>query len=557
MFFCFRLSAIALTALLLAGCWMGASQHSGPGDDDADDDDNDGASSDADSDSDGDSDTSSDFPPGELLGATSVKASGFYDTIWDMAAMPGGGVVVLGEFTGTAKFDPGGPNETTLSSDDGRLFMAKFSKNLGFEWVRHVFQSGSPSELDQARSIAVHPDGGFVVAGCFTTDATFGPGQANEAHYDEVASTDDCRLFVARFDDDGDLLWACAATAGSDVVEPRVAAAPDGRVLVTATFAGSLEFEGESELGAVVGENECNLQPTVGSLELPSGMVALVAFSSAGQGLWLRGEGLDGCILRSAGLWVGESGNIALAVDSNTPFTVQAGGQAMEVVPDVSILRYNAGGSLSSTSRLVQKGEWKIWFGISISWISMGSNAWEAGIAEMIRGTTDLFLADDEVFSMPKGWDGYTLVLDENQMPVGVGLTKTDTYISEWTYGSNLYSIMDTGIASSGSVFMAGGFEKNIAFATADLETQLELKGEGSGQYMYIGRFSPEGIPDWAVQAGGGASCFARAVAEGADKGIFVGGSFGKNAVFGAGEPGETELSTSGGWDIFLAKYMP
>ena len=166
-------------------------------------------------------------------------------------------------------------------------------------------------------------------------------------------------------------------------------------------------------------------------------------------------------------------------------------------------------------------------------------------------------MADDETVSMPEGWDGYVLVLDEDQMPVWMGLTESCSYMWEMSYGSNCYSIMDVGVAADGSVLVAGGFQKDITFASTDLGMQLELTGEGVGQHMFVGRFTEAGVPDWAVQAGGGATCFARAVAEGADKGIFVGGSFGKNAVFGAGEPGETELSTSGGFDIFLAKYMP
>jgi hypothetical protein len=544
---------VVLISPLVAGCWLGASQHSGPGDDGAGDDDDDGAASDGDADA--DSDPWSGYQPGELLGATSVKASGFYDTLWDMAAMPGGGVVVLGEFGGTAKFDPEGPNETALSSDKGRLFMARYDEDLGLLWARHVFVSESPGEHDQARSVAVHPDGGFVVAGRFAAGATFGAGQGNEVHFDGVADPADRRLYVARFDGEGALLWVRVAAQGSRVNEPRVAAAPDGRVLAVTTFGGTLDFEGDDAVPALIGPGNCLPQSALAGAAGYGGL-AVAAFSDSGEALWLRGEGLPGCTLRGEGVFAGADGGVSVAVlaDGATPFQVD--GAQVELGPVLVLLRYGGDGALSAATPLVGVND------DSDFPNAVSSRAGVAGLAGPAWGASELHLADDQVFSLPSETEGYVLALDGELDVRWLGILKS-TFSSSSEPGPTCRA-HDVAVTSAGEVLVAAGFRRDFAAAAIGSDDEIALWAFWSFDLpatmpvvMAVARFSGQGVPDWAVMAGGGASCFARAVAESESGAIFAGGSFGKNAVFGAGEPGETELATSGGWDVFLARYVP
>ena len=105
---------------------------------------------------------------------------------------------------------------------------------------------------------------------------------------------------------------------------------------------------------------------------------------------------------------------------------------------------------------------------------------------------------------------------------------------------------------------MVTGFHGDTAFFDPGGENEVELETDTYGQTrVFVARYDLDGELVWATSAGGGTQAAGQAIAVGADGCILVAGLFTGTAVFGEGEPHETELKSAGQWDIFVAKYAP
>jgi len=105
--------------------------------------------------------------------------------------------------------------------------------------------------------------------------------------------------------------------------------------------------------------------------------------------------------------------------------------------------------------------------------------------------------------------------------------------------------VMTGFFASSGAVFGAG--EPN--------ETTLTSLGQND---VFLARYASDGSLAWARSAGGVGSDVSAGVAVLADGSCVVTGRMASGgAVFGAGEPNETTLTSLGFDDAFLARYAP
>ncbi|MCP4601613.1 MAG: hypothetical protein GY847_14060 [Proteobacteria bacterium] len=105
-------------------------------------------------------------------------------------------------------------------------------------------------------------------------------------------------------------------------------------------------------------------------------------------------------------------------------------------------------------------------------------------------------------------------------------------------------SFLTTGVFSGESVFGAG--EKN--------ETRLSSAGQAD---IFITKHDPNATLVWAKRAGGGGPDESEAVIALPDGSLFVTGNFWGLSTFGPGETNETELSSNGKQDIFIAKHNP
>ncbi len=330
------------------------------------------------------------------------------------------------------------------------------------------------TRIERGSSIAALPDGSMLVTGAygdavfppgFDYSATFGPGDPNET---TLASVNLFDMFVAKYDQDGLLVWATSAGGTGIDDGVAIAALADGSALVTGYFQNTATFgAGES--------NETSLT-TLGTIGLflakynADGTLAWAVDAGGGEGTWAAGNSVaalsDGSALLTGYINVG-SVTFGAGEPNETVLTPVGG-------DNVFVAKYNADGSLA----------WARSAG--------GADSGGYGIAT---------LAD-------------------------------------------------------GSALAAGYFNGTVTFGAGETnETPLTAVGASD---IFVAKYDPDGLLDWATSAGGANLDVAYGIAALADGSALVTGSFDVAATFGAGEANETALSAlASSTDIFVAQYGP
>lgn len=140
--------------------------------------------------------------------------------------------IVVGYFQGSVDFDPGSTAvvRTAVGPADGAV--AKYRDDGTLAWVSHFGGTGADLPAD----IALTSDGGVVVTG-IATSGTLCSGRPVTM----VGARD---AFLMKFSATGTCLWAIAIGGASDVDDGRdVFVEPNGDILVTGAFAGTVDFD--------------------------------------------------------------------------------------------------------------------------------------------------------------------------------------------------------------------------------------------------------------------------------------------------------------------------
>lgn len=163
---------------------------------------------------------------------------------------PDGGFFVMGQFSNTATFGAGEPNETVLTgplpSDTFvpvHLYVARYEADGKLLWAKGASGPGQVCNVAFRCGAGLASDGGLFVTGSFLDSVTFGAGEPLATmleadfgyHYQIWGRTQD--IFVARYLADGSLAWAKRAGGqGYNEGGRAVVAAPDGGAFVTGVF---------------------------------------------------------------------------------------------------------------------------------------------------------------------------------------------------------------------------------------------------------------------------------------------------------------------------------
>jgi len=194
-----------------------------------------------------------------------------YDFASTVAALPDGGFVVAGSFSGAATFGAGGAQTTLVSAGPRDVFVARYQAAGQLSWVK---QAGGlcGSIVTQLTALS---SGQLVLVGFLTGPTVFGNGEANETTLTPVGLAE---CMIAQFDGDGDLLWAQliqGTTDGGNVCS-GTAASTSGQIAVT----GSFDYE------VVLGSGGGVVLDSVGGSD-----VFIAAYDVAGGILWARSSG--------------------------------------------------------------------------------------------------------------------------------------------------------------------------------------------------------------------------------------------------------------------------
>ena len=139
-----------------------------------------------------------------------------------------GNILVGGFFQGQLSFD----SHTVTAVDALDVFVAKLDPNGATLWAEQFGSTGD----DMLYELAVDPSGAAFIGGRFPTAITF---------TEPLTSAGGGDVFVAKLDPTGNPVFGKGFGDGAEEELFGVAAAPDGGVVVTGYFEGSINFGGD------------------------------------------------------------------------------------------------------------------------------------------------------------------------------------------------------------------------------------------------------------------------------------------------------------------------
>ncbi|HTA28060.1 MAG TPA: SBBP repeat-containing protein, partial [Bacteroidia bacterium] len=138
-----------------------------------------------------------------------------------------GNVLITGQFTGTSSF---GSFILTSTNNNINVFTAKLdSSNGNFLWAK----SGTGPHTDRGLSVACDPSGNVYITGQFTDTITF-DNVHNSPLYDAI--------FIVKYDNNGNEQWITTAGGGTYNIANAIAVDNSSNVYITGNFQGNLDF---------------------------------------------------------------------------------------------------------------------------------------------------------------------------------------------------------------------------------------------------------------------------------------------------------------------------
>lgn len=167
------------------------------------------------------------------LGGTSA------DQVSDMAVDTAGNILLVGQFSGTADFDPGAGNLNLTSAGDNDIFVVKLNDAGELVWVSQFGNSGN----DLARGVAIDSDNNILTTGHFATTVDFDPG-VGVANLVSNGMED---AFISKISEDAEYVWAVSMGAG--LLDEGTAIHTDaaGLVYTAGFFQGTADFDPGAE----------------------------------------------------------------------------------------------------------------------------------------------------------------------------------------------------------------------------------------------------------------------------------------------------------------------
>jgi hypothetical protein len=518
---------------------------------------------------------------------------GGFDSGSSVAVDVAGNSYLTGFFTGSATFGAGGPNETTLTGLRD-VFVAKYDTTGALLWVRQA--RGGDSGHAQGQGIAVDAAGNSYVTGVFrfalgfdeaTTLFEIVPGVIN--------------LFVAKYDASGRFLWAKAA--GLDFIPGEVTSGAAGRG-ISVDAAGNSHVIGDVAVSGVVrlfvakydsdgvllwvkqGSND-GVTPinssgagisvdgagnslVVGRAQAPPNLVVNGSFEDPqlAPGVfrvfatvpgWTQFSGFTGIEMQHRVAGSPFDGNQFVELDSFASTGI------MQEVPTEPGRSYNL--RFAFSPRPFTPEEDNIlrvtWGGVPVTTVSAnGINLADTDWAvytftvEGGAGNTTALTFEDL-----GGSSSFGTYIDAISVAAPSGPTQTGLYLAKFDGGGGLIWARHVPIDSQGEAIsvdaaghphITGTFFGTPVFGAGEpSETMLTSTGIGD---VFIAKYSNDGTFVWAKQSSGPRLKESRSIAVDST-GSYVTGRFDVSLMLGAGESNETTLTNFASGGAFVAKY--
>jgi len=137
-----------------------------------------------------------------------------------------GNIYVTGYFFQQTKLGLGQTNEVTLSGSSGQIFIAKYNGEGQLVWAKGIGGENS----DRGDDIVVDSEGSIYITGSIWGTTVFGQGEPTETEL----TSQNTDIFIAKYDNDGQLIWAQQAGGVNSDGGKSIDLDSDGNVYVAA-----------------------------------------------------------------------------------------------------------------------------------------------------------------------------------------------------------------------------------------------------------------------------------------------------------------------------------
>lgn len=432
---------------------------------------------------------------GQSFDWATATGGGGSDQAYAIATDNEGNSYVTGWFQGSAHF-----GDITLTSEGGKdVYLAKYNNSGEVIWAKRAWGIASNS----AAGICLDWDGFPIITGWF----------AENIHFDEITleSWGSYDMFVARYNSQGEVIWARSAGGEGDDYGNRVTTNLEHDVLVAGSFRYTAHF---GEVTTVSSEGNRD--------------IFIANYSNVGNFHWVKragGEGED------------RAYDIISASDGSTYFTGLFNGKAFFGNHDVN--------STSLLSTFVAKMN----AGGSFLWVKNGTG----GANDYARGFG--ISMDGEGYVYCTGAFSGTLTFGEQTVHASGGEYDFDVYITKHNHEGGLAWIRKGGgygndqgfdlFTDAGGNSFVTGFFSNIAEFGGQI---IESAGKSD---VFVAKYNWAGEVQWLKVAGGDFQDYGYGISQGntSDNNLYLCGNYQEEAAFD-----NIIISNWGAFDMFAAK---
>ena len=444
----------------------------------------------------------------QLEFAQNIGGSSFDEGL-GIATDSNGNVWATGTFEGTIDIDSDGNNDLT-SNGGNDSYVAKFDSNGNLLFAQNIGGGSS----DEGLGIATDSNGDVWATGYFE-----GTIDIDSDGNNDLTSNGGQDSYVAKFDSNGNFLFAQNIGGGSSDFGFGIATDSNGNVWATGDFFGTIDIDSD-------GNND---------LTSNGGQDSYVAkFDSDGNFLFAQNIGGSSNDL-GLGIATDSNGNVwatgffrgSIDIDSdgNNDLTSN-GGQ------DSYVAKFDSNGNLQFAQNIGGRSSDE---GLGIATDSNG-NVWATGFFE---DTIDIDSDGNNDLTSNGGQDSYVAKFDSNG----------NLLFAQNIGGSSSEEGRGIATDSNGNVWATGYFEDTIDI---DSDGNNDLTSNGSRD-SYVAKFDSNGNLLFAQNIGGSSADQGYGIATDSNGNVWATGSF--RDPIDIDSDGNNDLTSNGGQDSYVVKF--
>ncbi len=432
--------------------------------------------------------------PVDFLWTVQVEGNGFFDDGRDIATDGAGNIILAGQFEGSATF-----GDTTLSSfGSADIFLAKYDADGNVLWAT---QAGG-SNFDEGIAVATDEAGNIFLSGHFVETASFEDTSLTSLGFQDI--------FLAKYDASGNLHWVKQAGGSETDIGIDMAVDNTGNVALCGFFSGSSTFD-NTTLTSVGFED-----------------IFLAKFDSNGNLLWAKqagGDGTDNCF----GLAIDAANNIMITgVFAETATFADTSLTSVGFV-DIFLAKYDSDGNF-------------LWAA------QAGGPDFDSGAGVASDEADNIVLTGTfGSFGPPSGGSATFGNITLNSAGMG------DVFVAKYDSDGNVIWAKQAGSSSfdsgqgiatdnAGNIVVTGGFNDQSTFGDTTMASNGLLD-------VFIAKYDSDGNVLWVKQGGGSDFDTGISITTNAAGDILTTGSF-----LGVADFDNTTLTSGGGQDVFITK---